>query len=178
MAQMSTADINNLPDSDFAYVEPGGRKDSSGKTVPRSKRHFPINDAAHVRDALSRAPQSPFGEKAMPAIKAAAKKFGIDVSDGGRSYDDTKGGHGMAAVEPRFPLVTVEARGQAGEHRIGGYAAMFNKVSQNLGGFVEVVERSFFNKSRGDGWPSVMCRYNHDDNMLLGTTDARTLQLS
>lgn len=76
-AAMSTADINDLPDSAFAYIEPGGSKDSEGKTTPRSKRHFPINDAAHVRNALSRAPQSPFGAKALPAIKAAAKRMGI-----------------------------------------------------------------------------------------------------
>ena len=79
-AQMSTQSINDLPDSDFAYIEPGGTKDSSGKTTPRSLRHFPIHDAAHVRNALSRAPQSPFGKQAMPRILAAAKKFGIDAS--------------------------------------------------------------------------------------------------
>jgi HK97 family phage major capsid protein/HK97 family phage prohead protease len=80
-AQMSSGAINDLPDSAFAYIEPGGTKDDQGKTVPRSKRHFPIHDAAHVRNALARAPQSPFGAKAMPKIRAAAKKFGIKVSD-------------------------------------------------------------------------------------------------
>jgi hypothetical protein len=79
-AERSTKEINDLPDSDFAYIEPGGSKDDEGKTVPRSLRHFPIMDAAHVRNALSRAPQSPFGEKAMPKIRAAAKKFDIDVA--------------------------------------------------------------------------------------------------
>lgn len=77
--QMSTADINDLPDSDFAYIEPGGEKDAAGKTTPRSLRHFPIHDADHVRNALARAPQSPFGDKAMPKILAAAKKFGVDA---------------------------------------------------------------------------------------------------
>jgi len=76
-AAMATADINDLPDSAFAYIEDGGDKDEQGKTTPRSKRHFPIHDAAHVRNALARAPQSPFGDKAMPAIQAAAKKLGI-----------------------------------------------------------------------------------------------------
>jgi hypothetical protein len=79
-ADMSTADINDLPDSAFAHIEPGGSKDSEGKTTPRSKRHFPVHDAAHVRNALSRAPQSPFGDKAMPKIRAAAKKFGVEVA--------------------------------------------------------------------------------------------------
>ena len=76
-AAMTSADINDLPDSAFAYIESGGTKDSGGKTVPRSLRHFPIHDAAHVRNALARAPQSPFGKQAMPKILAAAKKFGV-----------------------------------------------------------------------------------------------------
>ena len=71
---------NDLPDSAFAYIEPDGEKDSEGKTTPRSKRHFPIHDEAHARNALARASQSPFGDKALPKIKAAAKKFGIEVS--------------------------------------------------------------------------------------------------
>jgi HK97 family phage prohead protease len=89
-AAMATKSINDLPDSAFAYIEPGGSKDEDGKTVPRSKRHFPIHDEAHVRNALARAPQSPFGDKAMPKIRAAAKKFGIEVSDSksSRSFDE------------------------------------------------------------------------------------------
>jgi hypothetical protein len=79
-AEMSSKAVNDLPDSAFAYIEPGGKKDADGKTTPRSKRHFPIHDAAHVRAALSRAPQSPFGDKAMPKIRSAAKKFGVEVS--------------------------------------------------------------------------------------------------
>ena len=92
-ATVSTADQNDLPDSDFAYIEPGGKMDKSGKTTPRSLRHFPIMDAAHVRNALARAPQSPFGDKAMPAIKAAAKKFDIEVSDDARRLRATCSRH-------------------------------------------------------------------------------------
>ncbi len=94
MAEWTTAFVNDLPDSSFAYIEPGGEKDEEGKTKPRSKRHFPIKDAdgkpdaAHVRNALSRAPQSPFEDKAMPKIRAAAKALGIgeekkSAEDGG-----------------------------------------------------------------------------------------------
>lgn len=80
LAAMPTASINDLPDSAFAYIEPGGKKDAQGKTVPRSLRHFPVHDAAHARNALARAPQSPFGDKAMAKIRAACKKFGIKIS--------------------------------------------------------------------------------------------------
>src|SRR5258708_6096129 len=80
-AAMTSASINDLPDSAFAYIQPGGTKDAEGKTTPRSLRHFPVHDADHVRNALSRAPQSPFGDQAMPKIRAAAAKFGIKVSE-------------------------------------------------------------------------------------------------
>lgn len=83
----------------------------------------------------------------------------------------------MAAVERRFTTLPVELRAAGDQPRIGGYAAKFNKESRNLGGFIEVVTPSFFNKSKGDGWPDVMARYNHDDNQLLGTVGAGTLSL-
>jgi hypothetical protein len=76
MAEMTSGAINDLPDSDFAYIEPGG-KVVDGKTEPRSLRHFPIHDAAHVRNAMSRMDQSPFGDKAKAKIMAAAKRLGI-----------------------------------------------------------------------------------------------------
>ena len=85
----------------------------------------------------------------------------------------------MSDAERRFTSVPVEVRAGADKQlTIGGYAAKFERMSQNLGGFVEVIDRGFFNKSRGDGWPGVLARYNHDDNMLLGTTGAGTLRLS
>lgn len=61
---------------------------------------------------------------------------------------------------------------------IGGYALKFNKRSQNLGGYIEVIAPSFTNQSRADGWPDVVCRYNHNDELLLGTTRSGTLKLS
>jgi uncharacterized protein len=81
-------------------------------------------------------------------------------------------------VERRYTSVPVEARANAEKRKIAGYAAMFNKESSNLGGFVEWIDPTAFNKSRGDGWPGVMARYNHDDNQLLGTTEGRTLSLA
>lgn len=70
-----------------------------------------------------------------------------------------------------------ELRADDGQKRIGGYAATFNRQSKNLGGFIEVVDPIAFNQSRGDGWPDVIARYNHDDMALLGTTAAGTLRM-
>tara|TARA_R100000008_G_C3548345_1_gene148880 strand:- start:104 stop:652 length:549 start_codon:yes stop_codon:yes gene_type:complete len=81
---------NNLPDSDFAYIEPGGKK-VDGKTEPRSLRHFPIPDAAHVRNALARLSQSKLSPaikaKILKKLKSKAKEFGIEVSE------ESKAGH-------------------------------------------------------------------------------------
>lgn len=79
--------------------------------------------------------------------------------------------------ERRNTAGTVELRSASGTARIGGYAAKFGTLSQNLGGFVETIDRAFFNKSQADGWPGVMARYNHEDAYLLGTTQAQTLRL-
>jgi len=81
-AEWDTAYINDLPDSAFAHVE-AGDKDESGKTVPRSKRHFPHHgkagalDLPHLRNALARAPQSPFGPKASTHLKRHASGAGV-----------------------------------------------------------------------------------------------------
>ncbi|HEX7992848.1 MAG TPA: HK97 family phage prohead protease, partial [Streptosporangiaceae bacterium] len=171
-AQLTAQSINDLPDSDFAYIEPGGSKDSSGKTTPRSLRHFPIQDAAHVRNALSRAPQSPFGDKAMPKIRAAAKKFGIDA--GGDSNGRSAG---WSDAERRYTPGLVEARTTPDGKRIGGYAIVFETLSRTLGGFVERSLPHVVNQARSLGWPNVVCRYNHDSNMVLGTTAGGTLGL-
>jgi HK97 family phage prohead protease len=78
--------------------------------------------------------------------------------------------------EVRFTAVTVEARAEAEKRTIGGYAAKFNRLSQNLGGFVERIAPGFFNSSRADGWPDVFARDNHDD--VLASAAAGTLRLS
>ncbi len=178
MSDMSASAINDLPDAAFAYIENGGVKDPSGKTSPRSKRHFPIHDEAHTRSALARASQSPFGKMAMPKILTAARKFKIQVSG---SQRDALGGNPLSDAFPerrftRFPLeVRREANG--GPSHIYGYAACFNKLSRKLGGFVEQVDSTAFNESRTENWPDVVCRFNHKDDLLLGTTHAHTLDL-
>lgn len=60
--------VNDLPDSAFLYIEPGGKKDEDGKTVPRNLRHFPYRDASgkidlpHLRNAIARLAQPATGK--------------------------------------------------------------------------------------------------------------------
>ncbi len=81
-AEWDTAYVNDLPDSAFGYIAPGGKK-VDGKTVPRSLRHFPHHnmggdlDLPHLRNALARAPQSSFGPKAIGHLQSHAKSAGV-----------------------------------------------------------------------------------------------------
>ncbi|RMF92995.1 MAG: hypothetical protein D6734_11035 [Candidatus Schekmanbacteria bacterium] len=88
-AKWTTAYINDLPDSSFAVIERGGKKDSEGKTVPRTYRHLPYKDAdgkvdlPHLRNALARMNQivavSP--DDSTDRIRAAAKRVLSSVAE-------------------------------------------------------------------------------------------------
>lgn len=74
MSKLSTEERNNLPDSEFAYIDKEG------------ERHLPVHDEEHARNAVSRYPQTHFEskaakERARKRILEAAKKHGIDVAD-------------------------------------------------------------------------------------------------
>lgn len=80
-AEWTAEFVNELPDSAFLYVEPAGEKDESGKSTPRSLRHFPVRDASgkvdldHVRNALSRIPQSNVSDDAKASASAEAQRM-------------------------------------------------------------------------------------------------------
>jgi HK97 family phage prohead protease len=160
------------PYGDVTYADPGYQADK--------KKRYPIDTEAHVRAAWSYVNQAgnakQYSAEQLAAIKgrirAAAKRFGIQISDTSSGRQEQS-----MDVERRYTPGTVEVRMGGEQRRIGGYAAKFGKLSRNLGGFVERVEPSFFNASRADGWPGVICRYNHDDNMLLGSVGGGTLRL-
>lgn len=61
-AKWTRAYVNNLPDSAFLYIEPGGEKDKTGRTVPRSKRHLPYKDDG--------------GKVALPQLRNARSRLG------------------------------------------------------------------------------------------------------
>lgn len=174
MAELDTRDLN---DSQFAWIEPGGMRDPSGRTTPRDKRHLPIHTADAVRLSLSQAPSDPFGKQAMPALIDAARKFGIQPTAAQRAFGDMEP-DASRFPERRFIRFPLEIRGDENKKQhIWGYAACFNKLSRKLGGFVEQVNRNAFDESKQDNWPDVVCRYNHSDDALLGTTRANTLHL-
>jgi uncharacterized protein len=80
-------------------------------------------------------------------------------------------------VERRTTFGEVEVRHEAGKPKyIEGYAAVFGKRSQDLGGFVEQVDGRAFNKTIKEA--DVRALLNHDANYVLGRNKSGTLQLS
>jgi hypothetical protein len=77
----TTATVDDFPDSSFLYVEPGGQKDGEGKTTPRSLRHFPYRDENgkvdmdHLRNAISRIPQSSLAPTLRNKLQVKAEKL-------------------------------------------------------------------------------------------------------
>ena len=82
-------------------------------------------------------------------------------------------------IETRYTLGTVALRaaGDSGPGVLGGYALKYSRQSQNLGGFVEQIAPGALNKTLSDGG-DVLCRFQHDDALILGRTLSGTLALS
>jgi HK97 family phage prohead protease len=79
--------------------------------------------------------------------------------------------------ERTFALAGVEVRTADGAPpTIVGHAAVYNRWSEDLGGFRERVLPGAFTKSLVDG--DVRALFNHDPNFLLGRTKSGTLTLS
>ncbi len=74
MTELDTDDREKLKDSDYAYIDKSG------------DRKLPINDEAHIRNAMARWNQTDFDSKsaresARKKIVSAAGKHGIEVDD-------------------------------------------------------------------------------------------------
>ena len=84
MAELDTKDREKLDRRQFAYVDRSG------------EGHLPINDGAHVRNAMARWNQTEFEsasakEAARKKTLAAAKRHGIEVGEDDKILQPTRG---------------------------------------------------------------------------------------
>ena len=80
-AEWTTAYMNDLPDSAFLYIAPGGEKDDEGLTKPRSLRFFPYRDSKgdvdlpHLRNAIAQAPKANLSAAIIAKVQAKGRKI-------------------------------------------------------------------------------------------------------
>ena len=80
-------------------------------------------------------------------------------------------------LEKRYIPAGLELRQEDdGRRIISGYAAVYGKESEDLGGFREVLREGAFARALKKK-PDVKCLLNHDPNHILGRTKNRTLTL-
>ncbi len=196
MAEWTTAYINDLPDSCFLYIEPGGTKED-GKTVPRSLRHFPVKDAAgnvdmpHLRNALSRIPQSSLPQDVKDRITKMAERM-MSQMESTRNVDEFDERSSETWDEVRF---RIEPEGSG--FTMEGPLALFDTPSRILSiadlsssqsrgqlerfgkrTFREIIHPGAFAKSLSES-PDIVLHYQHDERSLpLGRTKAGTLTLT
>ena len=127
-AVWSTAEIDDLPDSAFAVIEPGGSKDSEGKTIPRSLRHLPYKDKngnvdlPHLRNALARLPFTQIPE----SLKAVARK----------KLEEAAKDHGVGS-EAMGEQEAKEARSSFVSH--ASYASLTSRLTESAGPFPDEI---------------------------------------
>lgn len=79
-------------------------------------------------------------------------------------------------MEKRSWHINLEVRAKDDKPTIGGYAAVFNSRSADLGGFYEVVAPGAFARSIAQN--DVRALWDHDPKYVLGRTAAGTLALN
>jgi len=94
MSDWSSVYKNDLPDSSFVVILSGGKKDGTGRTVPRSLRLLPYKDKngvvskGHVQNALVRVNQigasSSVKREALVKLLRIARGLGVEVQKEGR----------------------------------------------------------------------------------------------
>jgi HK97 family phage prohead protease len=132
--------------------------------------------------AISDRPRDSFSasDYDIDQIPAAYKEVGEALAEHLETLAHQRGFDGPD-LEVRTTGLMVEIRSANAQRRIGGLAAVFGHASRALGdrsgSFHEIIDPAFFNKSRGDGWPGVVARFEHRSDMLLGAVHSGTLQL-
>ncbi|MCC6147412.1 MAG: HK97 family phage prohead protease, partial [Anaerolineaceae bacterium] len=65
---------------------------------------------------------------------------------------------------------------EGGGKKITGYSAVFNSLSEDLGGFYERIQQGAFTKTLQEA--DIRALFNHDPNYPLGRVKANTLRLA
>jgi HK97 family phage prohead protease len=182
-ATWDTAYVNNLPDSAFLYIAPGGTKDGDGKTVPRSLRYFPVKDATgkvdvpHVRNALARIPQSNIPQSAKDSATSKAQAM---LKAAGGTPAASADGRADDGPPPRENLVRalvpvdmeLRADGADGVGTLSGHFAVFDEWTEINsffeGRFLERFQLGAFAKTFKENRDNIRVLFQHGRDPSVG----------
>jgi HK97 family phage prohead protease len=166
------ADSKKMPYGDVEYADPGYQKDG--------KKRYPLDSEEHCRAAWSYINQGDNAAQYTPdqlarvkaKIKAAAKKYGIEISDAQRDeslFEATQ----LYAPPPgvfmrSFPLEDIHITRSADGRTVEAYAAVFDtaaEIRDHEGHYNEVIDPRAFDQAisrarTGEAW-RVGVFYNH-----------------
>jgi len=162
-----------------------GGKNISPETARRMKAYFDRHEVDKQGEGWSPS------ESGFPSNGRIA--WALWGGDPGRTWanqlvrrmnaEDEDRSNTMENIERRdMPLgdedeLTVESRAN-GQTAIVGYAAVYNRMSLDLGGFREEILPGAFDKILSKRKTDVVALFNHDSNIVLGRTSSGTLELS
>lgn len=153
-------DENGDPDAKQSYKFPHHRPNVGSPAV-----------IAAVNNALARLPNVKIPEADKAAVERHLRKH---RQDAGLEEDALA----LSMVERRtFQITELRVKPGDDDHpQIDGYAAVFNQMSEDLGGFREkILPGAFANSIRTD---DIRALLNHDPNYVLGRNTAGTLRLA
>jgi HK97 family phage prohead protease len=146
VAEWSTAYMNDLPDSAFLLIEPGGIKDAEGKTKPRERRHFPVYDASgkldrdHLANALAQIDKANITQAQKDTARAKAEALAKKTTIGGPvgSYEPSSGRSRMPMPDevmgPQTRSFVVELRAEGDGRTLIGRAVPYGETVPIPGG--------------------------------------------
>ena len=162
-----------------------GGKNISPETARRMKAYFDRHEVDKQGEGWSP------GESGFPSNGRIA--WALWGGNPGRTWanqlvrrmnaEDEDRSNTMENIERRdMPLggedeLLVESRAN-GQTAIVGYAAVYNRMSLDLGGFREEILPGAFDKILSKRKTDVVALFNHDSNIVLGRTSSGTLELS
>ena len=192
----TAAYINDLPDSAFLYIAPGGTK-TDGKT-DGAHRYFPVKDAsgkpdaAHINNAMSRINQADIPDSAKVEAMAAAKRMaaahpGIGggptmmyqgTAGSGRSLERDWLPDGALGFQTRTFELVMEVRSTGDGRTLYGRAVPYGVVA-DVGQFRERFLPGVFSRQVGNGTIGHIRLFDaHDDRMRGGHPIGKTTTLA
>jgi HK97 family phage prohead protease len=193
MAEWDASYVNDLPDSSFLLILPGGKKDSDGKTIPRNLRYFPVRNAAgdiddaHLKNALARIPQASTLSAAqrmaaMDKAKALAKAHDSIGGPAG-TYAGTAGSGRSRYAGPEDALcvrsfdLVLEVRDEGDGRTLLGRAVPYGQTADIGGATERFVMGAFARQIAGNQVGAVKLYESHSSRLSGAQPIGKTLAL-